>query len=67
MDASTWNPLPLLEAQRARLNPKGRYTVGGIALLTTVSEAGVSLHPLKQWPDEIGRPITPACMETAYG
>jgi hypothetical protein len=58
-DSETWNPLPLLEAQRARLNPKGRYTVGGIALLTTVSEAGVSLHPLKQWPDEIGRPIQP--------
>jgi hypothetical protein len=64
LDASNWSPLPLLEAQRARLNPKGRYTVGGIALLTTVSEAGVSLHPLKQWPDEIGRPIDPLLERT---
>jgi hypothetical protein len=62
--SEAWNPLPLLEAQRARLNPKGRYTVGGIALLTTVGEAGVSLHPLKQWPDEIGRPIDPLLERT---
>jgi hypothetical protein len=32
-----------------------------------VTEASVSTVTLKQWPDEIGRPITPACMETAYG
>jgi hypothetical protein len=56
-----WDPLDLLEAQRARLNPRGRYTVGGTAHLTIVSEAGVSKTVLREWPDEIGRRIEPEC------
>jgi hypothetical protein len=58
-DGSEWDPLQLLEAQRARLNPRGRYTVGGTAHLTVVSEAGVSRTALREWPDEIGRRIEP--------
>jgi hypothetical protein len=54
-----WDPLRLLEAQRARLNPRGRYTVGGTAHLTVVSEAGVTATMLRHWPDEIGRRIEP--------
>jgi hypothetical protein len=59
--------LALLEAQRRFVDAYGGHIVGGTAQLTTVTEASVSTVTLKQWPDEIGRPITPACMETAYG
>jgi hypothetical protein len=56
--------LALLEAQRARrdirpAHPDGVHLVGGTAYLTTVSEAGVTTTVLREWPDEIGRPIDP--------
>jgi hypothetical protein len=61
--------LALLEAQRASrdirpAHPQGVHLVGGTAYLTRVSEAGVSTITLRQWPDEIGRPIDPLLERT---
>ena len=49
--------LRLLEAQRGRRNPRGRYTVGGSAHLTIVRASDVQSCVLRQWPDVIGQSI----------
>lgn len=54
--------LALIEAQRRlpfKMHGRPAYLVGGIAELTTVTEAGVSRKTLTVWPDRIGEPIQP--------
>lgn len=36
-----------------------RHTVGGEAQIFTVTRRGVVCHCLREWPDEIGRPLDP--------
>lgn len=58
--------LRMIEAQRVSGTtmtlPGGvvtNFTVGGEAQLYTVTKHGVSCHCLREWPDEIGKPLDP--------
>ncbi|GJE46194.1 hypothetical protein [Methylobacterium soli] len=58
--------LEAIELQRRTPGPVGSgsaaetaYVVGGAAVLTEVSEAGIAQRIVKRWPDEVGRRIEP--------
>ncbi len=54
--------LAMFEAQRrypALFAGDVQYLVGGFAELTTVRREGVTRRILKEWPDEVGRPLQP--------
>jgi hypothetical protein len=53
----------IIEAQRREwCEEEGGYLVGGFAELTTVSEAGVTVERIAQWPDRIGERINPEAL-----
>lgn len=67
--------LSIMQAQR-----KGRFraingedqhklyhAVGGFCQHTTVTGEGISINVLERWPDQVGRPVTPASKRSADG
>lgn len=64
--------LDVIELQRRTLGPIGTRpgaphgcAIGGAAVLTEVSEAGVVQRVVRRWPDQVGTRITPEGVEPA--
>ena len=51
--------LHMLEIQRRLRADDGNCYVGGNAVLTTVTCAGVTQRVVHRWPDKVGKPVKP--------